>query len=134
MDSKKSKADLLAENRSLRAERNSAGIANVLMYLIKYGAFVWISYHIFLMVTELAGKHTFADIGFAVFGNLELSVALGWWFGIGGILYGLWQAKLRKDTIERLQNRIQFLESKLDGKRTSSQLTPRGDTRKEDEL
>ncbi len=52
----------------------------------------------------------------------------------GAGVYGWKQRDLRKTTVERLQSRIKELELKLDSKRSSSHLTPRGDTREEDKI
>lgn len=134
MSSNKSKTELLVENRFLRKDRNASNITTVLTYLIKYGALVGVFYFIYLSVLALSGKHTFADIGISVLGGVNISVSLAWLFGIGGILYGIWQRKVRKDTVERLQGRNQYLELQIDSKRSTSQLTPRGDTREEDKL
>lgn len=134
MESNKSKAELLAENRFLRKDRNSSNIATVLIYAIKYGALVAIFYFGYLSVLALAGKHTLADIGISFLSDVNVSVSIAWIFGVSGIFYGLRQRKVRKDTIERLQGRIQYLEAQIDSKRTTSQLTSRGDTREEDKL
>jgi len=40
--------------------------------------------------------------------------------------------KLKKDAIERMAGRIKELETKMDPGRSSSRLTPRGETRSED--
>lgn len=61
-----------------------------------------------------------------------LFVGLAIIFGVAGIVYGRRESKLRKDTVERLQDRNCRLEREIDPKRSSSQLTPRGDTRPED--
>lgn len=53
-------------------------------------------------------------------------------FGIAGIMYGIKQSKLRKDTIERLQGSNKALELKVDPGRSSSKLTKRGETREGD--
>lgn len=134
MGSNKSKAELLAENRFLRKDRNASNITAVSIYFIKYGALVAVSYFGYLAVLALAGKYTFADIGISFLSDLTISVSLAWVFGIVGVIYGLQQRKVRKDTVERLQNRIQTLEMSIDPRRTTSQLTPRGDTREEDKL
>lgn len=54
--------------------------------------------------------------------------------GVGtlGIVYGKRQSILRKNTIERLQSRIQELEKRIDENRSSSGLTSRGDTNPRD--
>lgn len=130
----KSKARLEAENRALRSANRKESIVTVLLSLIRWGGVLGISYFVFRTVEVLAGQSTFAEIGINFLGNLEVSVTLAWAAGGGGVLYGLGQRKLRKDTVERLQSRITSLEKKLDDSRTSSKLTARGDTRPEDQL
>ena len=49
-----------------------------------------------------------------------------------GWIYGLKQRQLRRNTVERLATRVTELETKFDPNRSSSQITKRGTTRKED--
>jgi hypothetical protein len=64
---------------------------------------------------------------------------LGWWivalallFGVGGILYGNYQRRIRQDVILRY-NGIKAKEERLiDPRRSSSKLTQLGGTRPED--
>ena len=130
----KSKAELEAEIRFIKRSRIAEGVIQVSNNLIKYGALVWIFHEIYLMIESLSGKTTLADIGVSFLGNLKISVAVAWVSCIVGIIYGLKQKKLRKDTVERLQTRITELERELDVKRSSSNLTKRGDTRPEDRI
>ena len=53
-------------------------------------------------------------------------------FGFGGITYGRLQSKAKKDAIELYHPRVKKLEEALDPKRSSSELTKRGNTRPED--
>ena len=80
-----------------------------------------------------AGKNSFADLTLRVLANVtvvwELSLTLS---GISVTLY-LRERRLHRDTRQRLTARITELELKIDPKRTSSHLTPRGQTRKDDE-
>jgi hypothetical protein len=80
-----------------------------------------------------AGKSTFGDLTVKLLANVsvvwELSLTLS---GISVILY-LRERKLHRDTRQRLTVRITELELKIDSKRSSSQLTSRGETRKGDE-
>lgn len=107
-------------------------VAGTLQVAIRYGVFLLVAYFIYLSVNRLAGRYTVADIGLRLLANLRISETLGWSTGLGGILYGWRQRKLRRDKTEYLQNRIKELESMLDPKRSSSRLTPRGTTNPED--
>jgi hypothetical protein len=129
----KSAAELRGENRVLRRLRTTDGLAGVTVTLIKWGAVVLVAHELREIVVALAGKITLADIGIKVFGNFAVSEALAWVLGIGSASYGLFQNKLRKDVVQRLQGRIQQLERQRDPRRSSSELTPRGDTRPEDQ-
>lgn len=105
---------------------------SVLKTAIFWGSIVGIAYFANGMVMALAGKSTVADIGISFLGHVEISAMFSYAVGISGAAYGLGQRKLRRDTVERLQNRIKQLELQLDPGRTSSKLTSRGETRKED--
>lgn len=144
---KPTRAELQAENQRLRDYGFGSNLTKVVRDLIKYGAFVWIVYFVYASIDTLAGKTTFANIDVNAKGELSSQseversdVCQYWWyavplaglFGVGGILYGRRQAKLRHDVIEHEHARTLELEARLDPKRTSSDLTPRGDTRPED--
>jgi len=131
---KKTAAELLGENRILRRVRATEGVATVLITAIKWGAILGVFRYISVMVVALAGQTTAADIGIKILGNFSISTALAWALGIGCAGYGRAQNKLRKDTVERLQKRIQELERGVDPRRSTSRLTSRGDTRPEDDI
>jgi hypothetical protein len=82
---------------------------------------------------ELAGKETNANVVWNFLNDFRVSVFFGWGAGMAGVLYGLKERHLRKKTVERLAKRVAELESRHDRNRSSSQLTPRGDTNPEDE-
>lgn len=130
---KKTAAELRGENRILRRIRATEGIAAILISIIKWGSIVFVFRYISVMVVALAGQTTAADIGIKILSHFAVSDALAWALGIGSASYGVAQNRLRKNTVERLQERIQQLEATRDPHRSSSRLTPRGDTRPEDE-
>lgn len=101
-----------------------------------------------LIVRELAGRSTNVDADirtsvdvssqtladwFAILSQSQLLGVLVIAVGVGGILYGRAQAKLRKDDVEHLQDAKIKYEKARDPGRTSSKLTTRGETRPEDE-
>ena len=104
-----------------------ANLTKITVTFIQCGTFVGITYILYLMVGELAGKQTAADITISLWDK-----ALAVIFGGGGVLYGHKERKLRKDTVERLQKRNIELESMIDKNRSTSGLTPLGDTDPED--
>lgn len=130
----KSKAQLEAELKMLRASKTAEGWITIGQSAIRWTAIVFIVRYAYLAIEILSGKSTTADIGINFLANINISVALAWCAALGGIAYGKHQSKLRKDTVERLQDRIQELESDYDQSRSSSNLTPRGETRPEDRL
>jgi hypothetical protein len=133
LGSKKTAAELRAENRYLRNLRLSFGITSFGGMLVKWGGLVAIARYGYLTVNALAGQQTAADIGINFLADIRVSEALAWLLAGCGVFYGRRERKLRKDSIERLQQRNRTLEKVIDPGRTSSNLTPRGDTRPEDE-
>ena len=98
--------------------------------IISYGVLAFCVWCVKGGVEALAGQQTAADIGLT--GNLQISSAVAWLFGGGGVMYGLRQRKLRRDVIETNGTRVSELESAIDPHRSSSRLTRRGDTNPED--
>jgi len=97
------------------------------------GGMVYIVSTLSNALTQFAGRTSFADLGFKLWGNLNaawtISVPLN---VVTSVLYlrerrnhQLTREKSRPSRIER--------ETQLDPERTSSRLTPRGTTREEDE-
>ncbi len=106
--------------------------ASAFSLLIPWGALIVIAYYLSGSINVLAGKYTFADIGFRVLSDIRVSDGVAYLLGGGGVAYGLNERRLRRKTIERLSGRIQELEKRLDPRRSSSKLTRRGTTRPED--
>ena len=128
MVNRKTAAVLRVENRMLRRSYWTEAVTSVLTTGIWAGAAVLVARYFYLIVAALAGDRTVADIGIRVLADVSFSVILPVAFGIGGILYGRLQRKLRKATVERLAPRSQELEQRLDPERSSSGLTSKGDT------
>jgi hypothetical protein len=132
MPAAKSVAELRAENRLLRQYRMSEGIVSVFNNLIRWAGAVAIAYFGFRGVAALAGQQTAADIGIKFLADVRVSEALAWIFGTSGLAYGWRQRKLRRDTVERIQSRVEKYEKSIDPSRSSSTLTRRGETKPED--
>jgi hypothetical protein len=128
----KTAAELRAENRLLKQYRGSENIVSVINNLIRWGGAVAIAYFAFRSILALAGQHTAADIGIKFLADVRVSEALAWIFGGSGIAYGWRQRKMRRDTVERIQGRVEAYEKVIDPRRSSSSLTKRGETRPED--
>lgn len=131
---KKTYEQLEAELKLLKKGQTTSAITVLGTAAFKWGALVWISYYAFRAVEALAGQQTFANIVLDILGHVTVQIGFGWACGAGGVLYGWRQRKLRKDVVERLSGRIADLERQLDSRRSSSRLTPRGDTRPEDRI
>ena len=116
-----------------KVRRNDA-IAGVLRTLIRYGAVVALAIVLWLIVRELAGKVTFADIGIKLLADVRFSEVVAWGTGAAGIAYGLRERGLRRKVNATLGKRCSDLESAFDSNRTSSRLTETGDTSPEDAL
>ena len=128
----KSKKELEIENRLITSHRRSEGISSVLNNLIKYAAIVFVARYCFLSIHAIAGQSTVMNVMVNLIANKWFAIVTSLLLNVGCVSYGKHQNKLRKDTIERYEKRIRELEAKIDPRRTSSQLTPRGDTNPED--
>jgi hypothetical protein len=95
-------------------------------------AAVFIAYFFYRSVSSLSGAYTFAQIGVSFLGNFKVSEAAAYLFGCGGVAYGIKRKKLHGDNVERTARRLSELEQRIDPKRTSSRLTPRGETHPQD--
>ncbi len=122
------------ELRILRITRLVEGVVQISSNLFRWGAIVLIARYGYLSIESLAGQNTLADIGINFLSNIKVSVALAGVAGAGGLIYGERQRKLRKSTTERLQGRIRDLETEIDPDRSTSNLTPHGETRPEDKI
>lgn len=76
----------------------------------------------------LAGKKTLADFGFKLLAETKLSEIIPYATAILGWVFGVNAQRLRRSTTERLTNRIRELEQRIDPSRSTSGLTPRGQT------
>ena len=123
----KSKKELELEIAMLKRDGYGANITKIIIAFIQYGTLAYIFYCLSDAVRYLAGLNTVAsfDVPF-------MNGVLGAIFGGGGVFYGHSQSKSRKNTVERLQKRIQYLETQLDPNRSTSGLTSRGETHPED--
>lgn len=101
---------------------------------LKWGFFGFLVYQFRLAVEAYAGKITLAGFLVSLGANVTTNLLVSWSVAIG---FGIWvflERKLKRDTVERLSLRIKELELRIDRKRSSSDLTKRGDTRPEDQL
>jgi len=127
-------AELKAQNRYIRQSRIIYLVTTAINNLFKYGSLLGIAYCFYLIIAVLAGKTTLANIGISFLGNVRISETVAWLFGVSGVAFGYRQRRLRRKTVEHLQTRNIELEKQIDPNRTSSTLTPRGDTNPRDVL
>lgn len=154
----KTKVEFQAENESLRSQNQSLqnriellssqirsnNLSKITVQVIRTFGYVACFYLSDSAIEALAGKLTMADFGLTLNGDLckidckwalgaGVAIAvIGVLAGVFGIIYGKWQREMRQDVIESKSQRIQDLERLLDPSRSSSGLTRRGNTRKED--
>jgi hypothetical protein len=125
---RRSYEELEQEIRFLNQYHVSNAWASFLNNLTRWGGLSFITYWIYRAIESLAGKETIADVVVKFIGNLTISQGAAYVLGGAGLAYGVAQKKLRQKTVERLQPRVQELEERLDPNRTTSDLTPKGET------
>lgn len=117
------------------------GMVRIWLMVVDRLAWVLIALFAWLIVHDLAGHITVANIKLLARASFagDDATCPGWYLilasvmlGLGGIWFGRRERKLRKDTVEKLHQYQKLWEERIDPKRTSSLLTPRGDTRPED--
>lgn len=126
---KLSRDDLAAmqEQRSVQVAKVEEFGKTVRTGIVVVGV-VGIFYCIHLAVADVAGRVTDANIAMQFLGNLQVSMALSWAVGLAGGAYGIQQNRLRRRTVHSLHSQIKGLETKIDPSRSSSDLSPTGDT------
>lgn len=131
--SKLTKNELEIEKIRSRDRRN--------LYIFKFcsQAFPWLCFTVMayfakVSVESLAGKTTLADLGVNAFFGIDYKQVIA--YSVAGRCFLLYRSekRLRKETTERLTNRVTGLELKIDPSRTSSEITPSGDTNPRDRI
>jgi len=134
---------LEAENAFLKNRRFADGVASVAVAIVKWTGRGVVAYFSFRSVEVLAGKATSANIMVQMIQKLNIGesgdhslwlIVLPALVAVGFAVYGLRERKLRKDTTARIHGRTARLEKLVDTNRTSSTLTPRGETSEEDKV
>ncbi len=131
--SKPSKVEREEREYALRARRMQLSFS-AFNHAVRWGGIVTCVYIFGQAIESLAGEFTIADIAVQFLGRAWISTGLAWVLAGGGIFYGLRQRKLRRDTVERLSPAKVQREKEIDPGRSSSRLTPRGETNPEDEI
>lgn len=99
---------------------------------IKYGTFAFLGWQAKQVFLSLAGQTTMANFALDILSNVKGSHWAAWGGTVTFAGYGLFERKLRRDTVKELHKRIRDKELERDPNRTSSQLTPRGETNPKD--
>lgn len=84
------------------------------------------------VLIAFAGHQTGANVSLSLIAKLEADRWFAYLVGATGAGYGYVQRGLRQRTIKRLTERTSELETRIDKRRSSSGLTPKGRTRRED--
>ena len=100
--------------------------------LITVGGWVLIAFFVKESIEVLAGKETSANFAVSIPLSPRIACVAAAFFGLGGIVFGLVRWLLAKLQIEHLSEYKRMYQSERDPNRTSSKLTPRGETREED--
>ncbi len=111
-------------------------VGRFLLLLPKWGSISILGFFAYRCVGMLAGKETVARFGLFLVADLKATKAfshvVSWAVGAGGTIYGVRERNLRRKSIKRITAHSIETEKKLDPERSTSHLTERGTTRKED--
>lgn len=135
MPRSQSRAELQAELERLNIANKHQlimKIADIALVLIKYGTAALIVLLTAGAIKTLAGQTTTTDIGIRLFTDLKISEGLAYLFGGGGVLYGYSRRRQQRKYSREVGQRLAEMETSIDPNRTSSGLTPTGDTTPED--
>jgi hypothetical protein len=127
---RRSKEELDAQVRIRRIDA-TASVANT---LIRVSGLCFLGFCAWQSIAALAGHTTLASIGLRALGSVYVSEAAAWLLAVGSVGYGVVQRQLRRREIARFAPLLRDKERAIDPKRTSSQLTDRGDTKPGDQL
>jgi hypothetical protein len=84
------------------------------------------------VLVAFAGKETAANLALSLLVNLKADRWVAYLVGALGVGYGAVERHVRRRNIKRLTAHTEELEKRLHPRRTSSGLTPKGKTRRED--
>ena len=131
----KKDAALIARLRVDRRYDLAARVAGLLIGRgLKWGFFAFLVWEARQAIEALAGRTTLTSLILSLGTDVKVVAGVSW---AASLALGIWvflERRLRKGITERLTVRIKDLELQIDRKRSSSELTARGDTRPEDQL
>ena len=104
-------------------------VARALDKLIPGATLVLVVYFgVYRAAHELSGKQTVATLTATLLADTRPNEIIAYVLALVGWIFGVNAQRLRRNTTARLTRRIQQLERQIDPNRTSSGLTPRGQT------
>jgi hypothetical protein len=109
-------------------------VADAVHLIFPWGSLVAIFWLLHLMVDQLAGRVTMAQLGMSFMGSIRVPDAVLLVFGGSAGGWAFRERNLRRKKIAEMSDHIQHLESLVDSNRTTSGLTRRGTTRPEDKI
>lgn len=95
-------------------------LTKILSTAIRYLGISIPIFGVYLVVKELAGRQTMANINVNLLGSMTISEFTGYGVGGAGLAYGLSQRKLRRSTNEKDRKQIAELQRFVDPNRSSS--------------
>jgi hypothetical protein len=111
-------------------------VGRFLVLLPKWASISILGFFAYRCVAMLAGRETVAQFGLFLVADLKATKAfshvVSWALGAGGTAYGVRERNLRRKSIKRITEHTIAIEKKLDPERSTSHLTDRGTTRRED--
>ena len=124
----------LLEYRKHRTTVWAVTLTTIFRYMTTAAATVIPFWFVYRSIASLAGHETAAeiDVVFDVIKNTSTRTIVYLCVAIGGVVYGLWERKVRVRKVSRLSSRIKTIEQRVDGGRQSSSLNRTGSTRRED--
>ena|SRR6266478_4736755 len=108
-------------------------LSTFIIYGWKYGTLAFIAYWGFDALKAFAGKGTDAAVVFKIVTDLRIDQGIAYLFGLGGVAYGYKERRAKQKAVGHLGTARQEAEKRVDPGRTSSNLTPRGTSRPEDQ-
>jgi hypothetical protein len=123
----------LSEDRLERLiSRGIDGLVGLLHTGIIGVVVIFIFFYAKEVLVAFAGKETAANLALSLAANLQLDRWLAYLVGASGVGYGIRQRQVRRRNIERMTGHNAEVEKQVHPTRTSSGLTAKGKTRRED--
>lgn len=133
MAKQKSRGELEVELRYVKRDKWITVVGSNINALIRAIKWIAVAYCIYLSIDSLAGKATDANILLKFLADITTERIVTYAVAGGSVWYGLRENRLKKRAIAHLEERARRAELALDERRSSSQLTTRGETNPSDQ-